>query len=143
MLGVGLLLIGGQFTAFTYLTPYLQQVTGISGGAVSVFLLVYGVASAVGTFGGGRLADRAATTTLVAANALLILALGAVYLAGAGAFRRAGRNDHRRGCAAGDVGHPAAAAASEAGRSGGSRTDRGVPRRVPGSGGQGRRKRAR
>lgn len=83
MLGVGLLLIGGQFTVFTYLTPYLQRVTGISGGAVSAFLLVYGVASAAGTFVGGRLADRSASRTLVAANALLILALGAVYLVGA------------------------------------------------------------
>jgi MFS transporter, DHA1 family, inner membrane transport protein len=75
------LVIGGQFTAFTYLTPYLQQVAGIAGGAVSGFLLVYGVASAVGTFVGGRLADRSATTTLVAASGLL-LALGAFYLAG-------------------------------------------------------------
>jgi MFS transporter, DHA1 family, inner membrane transport protein len=82
MLAVGLLLIGGQFTAFTYLTPYLRQETGISSSAVSVFLLVYGLASAAGTFGGGRLADRSAATTLVAANALLILALAAFYLGG-------------------------------------------------------------
>jgi DHA1 family inner membrane transport protein len=82
MLGVGLVLIGGQFTAFTYLTPYLTRVTGIPAGAVSGFLLIYGVASAIGTFAGGRLADRSAATVLVVANALLALALGAVYLAG-------------------------------------------------------------
>ncbi|HEX6445132.1 MAG TPA: MFS transporter, partial [Streptosporangiales bacterium] len=83
MLGVGVLVIGGQFTAFTYVTPYLRQVTGISTSAVSAFLLVYGVASAAGTFAGGRLADRSATATLVTANALLVLALGGFYLAGA------------------------------------------------------------
>lgn len=82
VLGVGLLLIGGQFTAFTYLSPYLQQVTGIPGGAVSGFLLIYGIASAVGTFAGGRLADRSAALTLVGANALLIAALGVLYVVG-------------------------------------------------------------
>ncbi len=82
MLGLGLLLIGGQFAAFTYLIPYLREETGISGGAVGAFLLVYGLASAVGTFGGGRLADRSAATTLVVANLLLVLALAAFYLLG-------------------------------------------------------------
>jgi MFS transporter, DHA1 family, inner membrane transport protein len=83
MLGVGLVLMGGQFTAFTYLAPYLTGVTGIPAGAVSGFLLIYGVASAAGTFAGGRLADRSAATVLAAGNVLLVLALGAVYLAGA------------------------------------------------------------
>jgi MFS transporter, DHA1 family, inner membrane transport protein len=82
MLGVGLLLMGGQFTAFTYLQPYLEGVTRISGGAVSGFLLVYGIAAAAGTLLGGRAADRNATVTLVAANALLLLALGLLYLLG-------------------------------------------------------------
>lgn len=53
MLGVGLLLLGAQFTALTYLAPYLEDVTGVSGGLVSAFLLAFGVASAVGTFVGG------------------------------------------------------------------------------------------
>jgi DHA1 family inner membrane transport protein len=82
MLGVGLLLMGGQFTAFTYLEPYLEGVTRISGGAVSGFLLVYGIAAAAGTLLGGRAADRNATVTLVAANALLLLTLGLLYLLG-------------------------------------------------------------
>lgn len=82
MLGVGLLLLGGQFTAFTYLAPYLEEITGISGGLVSAFLLAYGIASAIGTIAGGRAADRNATTTLVAANGLLVLAMGALYLVG-------------------------------------------------------------
>jgi len=83
MLGVGLLLLGGQFAALTYITPFLKDVTGISGEVVSVFLLAYGVATAVGTFAGGWAADRGATTTLVVANVVLILALGALSLVGA------------------------------------------------------------
>jgi MFS transporter, DHA1 family, inner membrane transport protein len=82
-LAMGFLLLGGQFTVLTYLAPYLEQVTGITGSLVSVFLLAFGVASAVGTFFGGRYADRSPTMTLVAANALLIVAMGALYLLGA------------------------------------------------------------
>ncbi|MFE6285183.1 MFS transporter [Streptomyces sp. NPDC057877] len=81
-LGLGLLLLGGQFAAFTYLASYLEEVTGISGGAVSAFLLVYGVASAVGVFGGGRFADSGAARTLVVANAVLALCLTALYFVG-------------------------------------------------------------
>ncbi|MEW2247594.1 MFS transporter [Streptomyces sp. NPDC058733] len=81
-LGVGLLLLGGQFAAFTYLASYLEDVTGISGGVVSAFLLVYGVASAVGVFGGGRFADRGAARTLVVANLALALILTALHFVG-------------------------------------------------------------
>ena len=67
-------------TAFTYLTPFLGGVTGVSGGLVSVFLLVFGLAAAAGTLLGGRAADHSATTTLLVANIVL---LGALYLVGA------------------------------------------------------------
>jgi MFS transporter, DHA1 family, inner membrane transport protein len=83
MLGTGLLLMGAQFTAFTYLAPFLSQVTGVSGGLVSVFLLVFGLAAAAGTFLGGWAADRSATTALLVANVVLLGALGALYLVGA------------------------------------------------------------
>ncbi len=49
---------GGAFTAFTFLSPILQQVSGFSAGAVSLILLVYGVSVAVGNIWGGKLADR-------------------------------------------------------------------------------------
>lgn len=80
---VGFLLLSGQFTVLTFLAPYLEEVTGIESSLISVFLLAFGVASAVGTFFGGRFADRDPTRTLVVANALLIVALGALYLLGA------------------------------------------------------------
>ncbi|MFE0106909.1 MFS transporter [Streptomyces sp. NPDC059009] len=82
VLGVGFLLLGGQFAAFTYITPYLEDVTGISGGTISVFLFAYGIATAVGTFLGGRAADRAATATLLGANVILVVAIGALHLMG-------------------------------------------------------------
>jgi DHA1 family inner membrane transport protein len=80
---VGFLLVGGQFTVLTYLAVYLKRETGIGGSLISVFLLAYGIASAVGTFFGGRFADRNPTRTLVVANVLLIGALGALYGLGA------------------------------------------------------------
>jgi MFS transporter, DHA1 family, inner membrane transport protein len=79
-LAVGLVLMGAQFTAFTYLAPFLQRVTGISGTTVSGFLLVFGLAAAAGTVLGGKAADRNPNTTLLAANLVLIAALGFLYL---------------------------------------------------------------
>jgi DHA1 family inner membrane transport protein len=81
-LATGFLLMGGQFTVLTYLGAYLEQVTGITGSLISVFLLAFGIASAVGTFFGGQAADRNPTKTLVVADMLLIVALGALYLFG-------------------------------------------------------------
>ena len=82
VLAVGFLLMGGQFAALTYLAPFLEGVTGISGGFIGVFLLAYGIANAAGTFVGGWAADRNAIATLVVANVLLIFALGVLYIAG-------------------------------------------------------------
>jgi MFS transporter, DHA1 family, inner membrane transport protein len=81
-LGIGLLIIGGQFTALTYLAPFLDEVTGISGGAISAALLAYGIATAAGAFASGRAADRSASLTLIAANAGLAAMLAALYLVG-------------------------------------------------------------
>lgn len=54
---------GGTFTAFTYLTPILEDVTGFAPGMVSLLLLVYGVSVAAGNIWGGKLADRFGPTT--------------------------------------------------------------------------------
>ncbi|HHQ4914258.1 MFS transporter [Aeromonas veronii] len=70
---------GGAFTAFTFLAPILQQVSGFSAGAVSLILLVYGVSVAVGNIWGGKLADKMgplpALKLLFAGLALVLLAL--------------------------------------------------------------------
>ncbi|WP_043825698.1 MFS transporter [Aeromonas veronii] len=70
---------GGAFTAFTFLAPILQQVSGFSASAVSLILLVYGVSVAVGNIWGGKLADKMgplpALKLLFAGLALVLLAL--------------------------------------------------------------------
>lgn len=82
ILGVGFLIIGGQFTALTYLGPFLDEVTGISGGAISAALLAFGIATAAGAFASGRAADRSAGRTLIAANGGMAAMLTALYLVG-------------------------------------------------------------
>lgn len=49
---------GGTFVAFTYLSPILQEVTGFSESAVSLILLLYGVAIAIGNIVGGKAANK-------------------------------------------------------------------------------------
>lgn len=83
VLGLAFLLFAGQFATFTYIVPYLEEITGISGVLISAFLFAYGAATAVGVFGGGRFADKAASRTLIVANAVLIVALAVLYLVGA------------------------------------------------------------
>lgn len=85
VLAVGFLLLGGQFAALTYLSPYLEQVTGVSGALISIFLLSFGAANAVGTLVGGRAADADARRTLVVANAVLVAALAGLLAFGSSA----------------------------------------------------------
>lgn len=71
---------GGNFIAFTYLAPMLTDVTGLSAGAVSLVILLYGASVAAGNILGGRLADRVgpipALTLIFAGLAVLLAALG-------------------------------------------------------------------
>jgi MFS transporter, DHA1 family, inner membrane transport protein len=82
VLGVGFLLLGGQFAGLTYLAEFLAGSTGVSDRLVSAFLLSFGVANAVGTMLGGRAADRDASRTLLVANAILAVTLAALAAAG-------------------------------------------------------------
>ena len=65
VLAVSFLTFAAMLSAITYLVPFLNQVTDVSGPIVSVFLLVYGAATAIGSFGGGRFADTNASRALV------------------------------------------------------------------------------
>ena len=92
---------GGTFTAFTFLAPILQDISGFSAGSVSLVLLIYGVSVAVGNIWGAKLADQRGPIgalklifALLAGVLLLLsvtasnpwLALGTVLLWGAVAF---------------------------------------------------------
>jgi MFS transporter, DHA1 family, inner membrane transport protein len=66
---------GGTFVTFTYLAPMLQQITGFSEGSVSLVLVLYGLAIALGNLLGGRVADRdpvKALTVLFLLQALVL-----------------------------------------------------------------------
>ncbi|GGJ67358.1 MFS transporter [Deinococcus aquiradiocola] len=65
VLGMTALGYGGTFVTFTYLGSVLETISGFSAGMVSVLLLVYGVAIAIGNIVGGRLADRDPVRALV------------------------------------------------------------------------------
>jgi DHA1 family inner membrane transport protein len=49
---------GGTFVVFTYLSPILQQVTGFQEATVTIILLLYGIAIAIGNLIGGRVANK-------------------------------------------------------------------------------------
>lgn len=86
VLGLFCLVFAALYAALTYIVPFLESVTGISGALISVFLLAYGVATAVGSFGGGRFADANAARTLIVGTVGVAVSLLALYLAGATAF---------------------------------------------------------
>jgi DHA1 family inner membrane transport protein len=86
VLGLNFLVFAALFAALTYVVPFLQNVTGISGALISVFLLAYGVATAIGSFGGGRFADANAARTLIAGTIGVAASLLALYFVGAVAF---------------------------------------------------------
>ncbi|MGD9478032.1 MFS transporter [Shinella sp. G-2] len=79
VLGSGRLLIvfamtalgyGGTFVTFTFLSPLLQEVTGLSANTVSLVLVLYGAAIALGNVIGGKVADRDPVRALVVLFAL-------------------------------------------------------------------------
>lgn len=84
VLAVSVLTVAGTFTVYTYLSAFMQAVTGLGPRGLAVVLLAYGAASAVGTRVGGAAADHwGARCTVVfgcgpVLLAYLALALGAV-----------------------------------------------------------------
>lgn len=76
---------GAIFVPYTFISPYLQRVSGFGAGTVTALLLLFGVASAAGGLLGGRAGDRHPTGALPVA----LVALSAVLaLVGAGGGSR-------------------------------------------------------
>ncbi|MEV0082161.1 MFS transporter [Saccharopolyspora sp. NPDC050642] len=63
------------FTAYTYITPMLTDVTGFGPMTVTALLLVFGIGGTAGNVLGGRLADRALMPAICGALASLAAAL--------------------------------------------------------------------
>jgi multidrug resistance protein len=89
VLGSGRLLIvfamtalgyGGTFVTFTFLSPLLQDITGFSANMVSLVLVLYGVAIAIGNLVGGKIADRDPVKALAVMFALQAAALTVLTL---------------------------------------------------------------
>ncbi len=76
------LLVTGVFTAYTYISPFLTEVSGFPSRAVSPLLLVFGVAGIVGTIAAGALIDRSPRAAMISAVALQATALLGLYLVG-------------------------------------------------------------
>jgi predicted MFS family arabinose efflux permease len=82
--GVQLLVALAQFTLFTYISPFLTEHAGIPPQFVSVLLLVFGVAGALGLLVVGITADRWPRGSLLVALVAFAVALLALGLAPAG-----------------------------------------------------------
>jgi multidrug resistance protein len=68
---------GGTFVAFTYLASILEKITGFAAGSVSLILVLYGAAIAVGNLVGGRIADHNPVKALIVLFALQAAVLAA------------------------------------------------------------------
>lgn len=62
--GITALVVTGNFLAYAYIMPFLQQVAGLSAGRLSLLLLVYGAAGVITNFSVGPLASRIPRTSL-------------------------------------------------------------------------------
>lgn len=72
----------GHFLAFTYVAPYLQQVTGIRASLISVLLLVFGAAGFVGNFIGGAVVGRSVRGALLGTIALMTVIMALFWALG-------------------------------------------------------------
>lgn len=76
-----LMLMIGQFVPFTYITPLLQEVTGVDASLVPFVLLLNGVGCTLGVFIGGRLADISLMPSMIALLVVQSVVLTAMYFA--------------------------------------------------------------
>jgi Arabinose efflux permease len=69
---------GGTFVTFTFLSPILEKITGYSASSVTLILLLYGVAIAIGNTLGGKAANKNPLKALLwmfAIQAIVLLVL--------------------------------------------------------------------
>ncbi|GAA4428242.1 MFS transporter [Georgenia halophila] len=83
VLAVCCLIFAGIQSALTYLVPFLGEVTGVSAAAaIGGFLMLYGVATTVGSAAGGRFADTDAARTLMLGSVGVAASLFTMHLLG-------------------------------------------------------------
>jgi DHA1 family inner membrane transport protein len=77
---VMLMLMLAQFVPYTYITPLLQTVTGLSVETVPWVLLASGVGATLGVFIGGKVAGSRLMTALIAMLAMQAVVMAAMYV---------------------------------------------------------------
>lgn len=82
LLGLCFVIFVAIQSVLTYVVPFLDRVTDVSGSVVSAFLLAYGVATVAGSSVGGRFADANAARTLVVGSVGLLASLGLMHVFG-------------------------------------------------------------
>jgi predicted MFS family arabinose efflux permease len=70
---------GGTFVTFTYLAPLLEEVTGFSASMISLLLLVYGIAIAIGNIVGGKVSNKKPSKALMVMFILQAIVLLVLY----------------------------------------------------------------
>lgn len=76
------LVVLAHFGTYTFVTPFLEQVTHVGGGLITTFLLLYGAAGILGNFLGGAWAARYPRSVFGLAGALIAVATLLLPLAG-------------------------------------------------------------
>ena len=64
---------GGTFTAFTFLAPILEQISGFDSSAISVIMLVYGASVAMGNILGGKMGPIKSLTMIFTGLVTILL----------------------------------------------------------------------
>lgn len=77
---VTILGFGATFSAFTYVTPIMTDVTGYASTTASLLLVVFGSATFIGNLAGGYFATRFGWQKSLAINLLLMVAIMAILL---------------------------------------------------------------
>jgi predicted MFS family arabinose efflux permease len=77
------LAVTAAFTAYTYINPFLTQVSGLAESAVSPALVLCGLAGMTGVFVAGLIVARFGWLTMLASIGLQAVALGVLYAFGA------------------------------------------------------------
>jgi DHA1 family inner membrane transport protein len=80
-MAISVLASASLFSVFTYITPLLERVTGLTPVAVTYALLVFGAGLTAGNFLGGRLADWRLMPSLLAVMTVLAVACASFALA--------------------------------------------------------------
>jgi MFS transporter, DHA1 family, inner membrane transport protein len=85
----GMVSFGGMFATYSYISPTVMTLAGLSETGVVWILAIFGVGSTVGALLGGRLADRALVPTLIGglvAIAVVLATFGVLATTPVGAF---------------------------------------------------------